>query len=101
MTADTQTLEQSFRELRSWIDDRLAAKGLPQRLSRLPQTRGEASAVTGADIGQLKADIAELIRLEGRRSFWSGFAVNGLFFVLGLGAGAMIDAVKAGGWWPF
>ena len=94
MTADTQALEQSFRELRSWVDDRLA-----QRLSRRPQTRGEVSAVTAADIGQLKADLAELIRLEGRRSFWSGFAVNGLFFVLGLGAGAVIDAVKAD--WPF
>jgi hypothetical protein len=101
MSADTQTLEQSFRELRSWVDDRLAAKGLSQRLSRLPQTRGEASAVTAADIGQLKTDLAELIRLEGRRSFWSGFAVNALFFVLGLGAGTVIDAIKVGRLWPF
>ena len=101
MTADTQTLEQSFRELRSWVDDRLAAKGLAQRLSRPPQIRGEVSAITAAEISQLKADLAELIRLEGRRSFWSGFAVNALFFFLGLGGGAVIDAVKARGWWPF
>ncbi len=101
MTADTQTLDQAFHELRSWVEERLAAKGASRRPGRLPQTRSEVSAVTAADIEQLKADIAVLIRLEGRRSFWSGFGLNALFFVLGLVAAVVIDAMKAGGLWPF
>jgi hypothetical protein len=82
-----KTLEETFRELRTWVDERLIAKGL---LSRAPvQTRQEASTVTIAHIEQLKADIATLIKLEGRRNFWSGIAVNAVFFILGLLAGAV------------
>jgi hypothetical protein len=85
--AEGKTLEETFRELRTWVDERLIAKGL---LSRAPvQTRQEASTVTIAHIEQLKADIATLIKLEGRRNFWSGIAVNAVFFILGLLAGAV------------
>ena len=35
-------------------------------------------------LGLLKADIATMIKSEGRRAFWSGFWTNALFFVIGL-----------------
>jgi len=66
--AEYNQLEQSFRELREWVDARMIAKGLQRYF--LPQTRGEAPAITQSDIDKLKADIATLIQLEGRRSFW-------------------------------
>lgn len=88
----SNTPAEAFHELRAWTDERLAAKGL---LPRVPQrTRQETSAITIAHIEQLKEDIAKLIKLEGRRSFWSGFAVNAFFFVLGLVAGSTFDFVK-------
>ena len=97
--AEYNQLEQSFRELREWVDARMIAKGL-QRYS-LPQTRGEAPAITRTDIDKLKADIATLIQLEGRRSFWSGLVINAVFFILGLVGGIAVDFVKSGLKWPF
>jgi hypothetical protein len=88
LTSKEKSLEETFYELRSWVNERLKAKGvLPPSL---PQTRGEPSGITVADLDRLKEDIAALIKLEGRRSFWSGFGVNALFFVLGLVAGLFI-----------
>lgn len=97
--ADDEQLKQSFHELRAWVDARMSAKGL-ERYS-LPQTRGEAQAITLSDIDQLKEDIALLIQLEGRRSFWSGLIINAVFFVLGLLAGSAVEFVKTGFKWPF
>lgn len=78
----------SFASMRAWVNTRLAAKGLPAA----PVTAEVDNALEGAgatpeDIEKLKVDIATLITLEGRRSFWSGVAVNALFFGLGLLAG--------------
>jgi hypothetical protein len=101
MAAEADVLDHTFRELRTWVDERLAAKGLSQTWQRIPQTRGQVPAVTPSDIEQLKADIAELIRLEGRRSFWAGFAINALFFILGLAVMPLFSAIKSAGLWPF
>ncbi len=98
--AENQHLIETFRELRSWVDERLMAKGL--QLNSLPQMRGdEIPVVTRADIERLKADLATLIQVEGQRNFWSGFSVNAFFFVLGLIGGIAIDLLKASGLWPF
>jgi hypothetical protein len=40
-------------------------------------------------LGLLKADIATMIKAEGRRAFWSGFWTNALFFVMGLAVSAV------------
>ncbi len=94
---ENKQLDRTFLELRPWVDQRLVAKGLQP--SSPPKTRGEAQSMSIADVEGLKADIATLIRIEGRRSFWSGLAVNATFFVLGLIGGVVVDIVKnASGW---
>ena len=43
--------------------------------------------VTVADLTQLRDDLAAILRSEGRKSIWSGIAINAAFFVLGLVVG--------------
>jgi hypothetical protein len=90
-TGDDRALVQAFQDVRSWVDERLMARGI---YDALPKTRGEDSAVTRLDIDRLKHDISTLITLEGRRSFWSGLWINTAFFVLGLLGGWVFDAVR-------
>jgi len=83
-----KTTERSFRELRAWVDQRLIEKGVKKTL---PQTRGDDDPVTAKDIELLKKDIAMLMEIEGRRSFWSGLIMNTVFFVLGVIAGILTN----------
>jgi hypothetical protein len=63
--------------------------------------RGEAPRVVTANVDQLIADIETLIRIEGRRNFWSGLAINAVFFILGLAGGIIVDIAKQSSVWPF
>lgn len=97
--SDYKRSDQTFLGLRPWVDERLIAKGLQP--SSPPKMRGEAPVVTIADVERLKADIATLIQIEGRRSFRSGLVVNAVFLVLGLLGGVVVEVVKNGRGWPF
>jgi hypothetical protein len=94
-----RSVEAAFLEVRTWVDERLRRKGLSA--GQVFQTRQEAGAVTLAHIEQLKADIAALIEIEGRKSFWSGLLINAVFFVLGLVSGVFLDLLKVIGGWKF
>lgn len=95
MSEQTVSTFNDFRIIRESVNKRLMAQGLPA--ARVPDANAlEGAGVTQEDIDRLKADLAQLIQLEGRRSFWSGVWVNAIFFVLGLITPAAITVVNGG-----
>lgn len=80
MTAEMLTDE--FLTLRREADSRLVAQGLQPSVFHTSVL--ESSQITQRDIEELKAHMAELLRIERNRTLLYGAVTKGIFFVLGI-----------------
>jgi hypothetical protein len=96
MTTSTSPNAQNMTiaELRREVDQRLVAYGLTTTqdcaMTYCDHTALESSPATDDDLKKLQEGLERLLKLEGKRAFWSGIGTNAFFTALGAALGVLL-----------